>query len=115
MSVENHNLNRHFPKKNALGHEHLWDPCSMPQSIHNQICRADSVFLQSAIDKATSGTLIEANKILHEAKRHKEANIRIQPIEYNQIRFLAFSNASFSSPKQAWLSHWYDNHDYTCK
>ena len=56
--------------------------------------------LQSAINKATVSTLIDANKILHEAKQHKDTTIRIQPIEYEQIRFLAFSDASFSSPKQ---------------
>ena len=56
--------------------------------------------LQSAINTATISTLIEANKTLHEAKRHKDTKIKIQPIDIKQLRFLAFSDASFSSPKQ---------------
>ena len=56
--------------------------------------------LQSAINTATITTLIEANKTLHEAKRHKDTKIKIQPISIQQLRFLAFSDASFSSPKQ---------------
>ena len=56
--------------------------------------------LQSAINTATINTLIEANKTLHEAKRHKDTKIKIQTIPIQQLRFLAFSDASFSSPKQ---------------
>ncbi|CAL1146079.1 unnamed protein product [Cladocopium goreaui] len=56
--------------------------------------------LQSAINTATISTLTEANKTLHEAKRHKDTKIKIQPIDIKQLRFLAFSDASFSSPKQ---------------
>ena len=57
-------------------------------------------FLQSDINKATIETLIQANKTLHEAKRHKNTTIKIQPIPMDKIRFLAFSDASFSSKKQ---------------
>ena len=57
-------------------------------------------FLQSDINKATIETLIQANKTLHEAKRHKETAIKIQPIPMDKIRFLAFSDASFASKKQ---------------
>ena len=57
-------------------------------------------FLQSAVNSATIQTLNEANKILHDAKRHKDTTITVQPIPINKLRFLAFSDASFSSKKQ---------------
>ena len=57
-------------------------------------------FLQSDINKATIETLIQGNKVLHEAKRHKNTTIRIQSIPMERIRFLAFSDASFASQKQ---------------
>eukprot|EP00435_Cladocopium_sp_Y103_P018806 s1370_g4.t1 len=56
-------------------------------------------FLQSDINKATVQTLLEANKTLHEAKRHSEVSVTIQPIQCQDLRFLAFSDASFSSKK----------------
>ena len=56
--------------------------------------------LQSAINSARISTLTEANKILHEAKRHKDTTIKIQSIPFDQLRFIAFSDASFSSAKQ---------------
>ena len=55
--------------------------------------------LQSAVPKATISTLIEANRILHEAKRHHDTSIVIQPIPLQDVRFLAFSDASFASAK----------------
>ena len=45
-------------------------------------------------------TLIQGNRILHEAKKYKDTHVRIQPIPMDQIRFLAFSDASFASKKQ---------------
>ena len=57
-------------------------------------------FLQSEINQATVATLIQGNQVLHEAKRHKDTTIRIQPIPMDKIRFLAFSDASFASKKQ---------------
>ena len=56
-------------------------------------------YLQSEINKATVQTLLDANRILHEAKRHKDTTIKIQPINPEEFRFLVFSDASFSSPK----------------
>ena len=57
-------------------------------------------FLQSEVNKATVETLIQGNRILHEAKKYKDTHVRIQPIPMDQIRFLAFSDASFTSKKQ---------------
>ena len=57
-------------------------------------------FIQSQINSATINTLNEANKILHEAKRHKQTSITIKPISLDKLRFLAFSDASFTSKKQ---------------
>ena len=55
--------------------------------------------LQSSINSATSETLLDANKTLHEAKKHSNVSITIQPIACEDLRFLAFSDASFSSKK----------------
>ena len=54
-------------------------------------------FLQSQVNQASVGTLIEANKTLHEAKRHHDVEITVQPIAREDLRFLAFSDASFAS------------------
>ena len=57
-------------------------------------------WLQSRINSAKVSTLIEANKTLHEAKMHSKVSIRIQPIEIDRVRFIAFSDASFASNKE---------------
>ena len=54
-------------------------------------------YLQSRVNDATVSTLLEANRILHEAKRHHEVSLTIQPINCEDLRLLAFSDASFSS------------------
>ena len=56
--------------------------------------------LQSAIPHATIGTLQEGNKLLHEAKRFHDVTITIKPIPVEDFRFMAFSDASFSSQKK---------------
>ena len=53
--------------------------------------------LQSQINTAKVTTLIMANKTLHTAKKHHDVTIKINPIEINDLRFLAFSDASFAS------------------
>ena len=53
--------------------------------------------LQSSINQATVETLITANQALHEAKKHHDVTIKIQPIATKDLRFLAFSDASFAS------------------
>ena len=53
--------------------------------------------LQSAINQATIETLCFANQTLHEAKTYHDVEIQIQPINMTDIRFLAFSDASFAS------------------
>eukprot|EP00435_Cladocopium_sp_Y103_P009870 s2832_g2.t1 len=53
--------------------------------------------LQSAINSATVETLTSANQALHEAKKHHDVTIKIQPIATSDLRFLAFSDASFAS------------------
>ena len=55
--------------------------------------------LQSAINKAKVEHLLEANKVLHEAKQHANVSLRIQPISLDDVRFVAFSDASFASEK----------------
>ena len=56
-------------------------------------------FLQSAINQATVGTLIEANQAVYEAKKHHDVSIVIQNIKTSDLRFLAFSDASFASKR----------------
>ena len=55
--------------------------------------------LQSQINSATVATLMQANRALHEAKRHHDVTVTIQSIETKQVRFLSFSDASFASRK----------------
>ena len=57
-------------------------------------------FLQSAINHAKVETLMEANRVLHEAKKHHDVTITIKPIPFTDFRFMAFSDASFSSAKK---------------
>ena len=54
-------------------------------------------FLQSKVNCAVVETLLEANRTLHEAKRHHDVELVIQPIACPDLRFLAFSDASFAS------------------
>ncbi len=55
--------------------------------------------LQSSVNQATVGTLVQGNKTLHEAKRHHDVSITIHPIPCEDLRFLAFSDASFASKR----------------
>ena len=55
--------------------------------------------IQTEIQKATVSTLLEANRLLHETKKHSSVQVKIQSIPPEQIRFIAFSDASFSSAK----------------
>ena len=56
--------------------------------------------LQSSINTATVETLLEANKTLHEAKRHQDVTITIKPIPLKDFCFMVFSDASFASAKR---------------
>ena len=56
-------------------------------------------WLQSQINKAGVGTLIDGNNTLHEAKLHADVTIKFQPIPVEDIRFIAFSDALFASSK----------------
>lgn len=53
--------------------------------------------LQSNINNATVSTLIAANKALHIAKKHHEVTIKINPMAPEDLRFVAFSDASLAS------------------
>ena len=69
-------------------------------SVHTRPDLASRLsFLQSDINSATIATLLEANRTLHEAKRHSNVSITIHPIACDDLRFLAFSDASFASKK----------------
>lgn len=54
-------------------------------------------FLQAKITVAKVQDLLEANKLLHEAKAHKDTKITIKSIPLNDLRFVSFSDASFAT------------------
>ena len=54
-------------------------------------------FLQAKITVAKVQDLIEANKLLHEAKTYKDTKITIKSIPLNDLRFVSFSDASFAT------------------
>ena len=54
--------------------------------------------LQSRIPKATISDLLEANRVLYEAKTHP-VSIMIVPIPQERVAFCAFSDASFETKK----------------
>ena len=43
---------------------------------------------------------MEGNRVLHEAKRHHDVTVTLKPIPPQHFRFMAFSDASFSSPSK---------------
>ena len=57
-------------------------------------------WLQSRINRAQVSTLLECNRTLHEAKKYADVTIKVQPIPLEHLRFVAFSDASFSSAKE---------------
>eukprot|EP00435_Cladocopium_sp_Y103_P044365 s2174_g12.t1 len=56
-------------------------------------------WLQSEINRAKVSTLIDANRILHEARMHSGVQIIVKAIPIDDVRFVAFSDASFASNK----------------
>ena len=56
-------------------------------------------FLQSHIHNGQEKHLIEANKTLHDAKVHADVHLTFQPIPVEDIRFVAFPDASYASEK----------------
>ena len=55
--------------------------------------------LQSSVNRATVSELIQANKVLAEAKMHK-VSLMVLPIKPELLTYCAFSDASFLSGKQ---------------
>ena len=56
-------------------------------------------YLQSNINRAKVSMLCEANKVLHEAKTYADTVLKIHPIPLSDLRFIAFSDASFASER----------------
>ena len=54
--------------------------------------------IQTQVSKATVSTLLDANKLLHEAKKHK-VTVLVKSIPVDKVRFIAFSDASFASAR----------------
>eukprot|EP00435_Cladocopium_sp_Y103_P016115 s3079_g4.t1 len=57
--------------------------------------------IQARITCATINDLTQGNKLLHDAKRFADTNIRIQALDPNKIRFLSFSDAAFATREKA--------------
>ena len=55
--------------------------------------------IQTEITKATVKTLMEANKLLHEAKKYQSVSLCVKSIPPEKVRFIAFSDASFASAR----------------
>ena len=55
-------------------------------------------FLQTRINKGQVQHLLEANKVLHEAKAH-QVSLMIDPIPEDNVTFCTFSDASFATSK----------------
>ena len=54
-------------------------------------------FLQSKINSARIGDLLEANRLLGDAKRHAQVGITISSIPEESVRLVSYSDASFAS------------------
>ena len=61
---------------------------------------AKVAFLQKKIPKAMVSDLMEANKVLREAKTTSETSILVQPIPLQEVTFASFGDASFASENQ---------------
>ena len=58
-------------------------------------------FLQAKLNAATIQELLDANKLLQDAKMFKNTRIKIKPIPLSAVRFLSFSDASFATRSNA--------------
>ena len=73
-------------------------------AVHSRPDLAAKVgFLQSQVNKGRVKHLIEANRVLYEAKTH-QVSLMVVPIPEQHVTFCTFSDASFASSK--------DNHSY---
>ena len=57
--------------------------------------------LQARITCATVSDLLNANKLLEEAKRHKDVKIVVKPLPPHKIRFMSYSDAAFATREKA--------------
>eukprot|EP00435_Cladocopium_sp_Y103_P014115 s5986_g3.t1 len=70
-------------------------------AVHSRPDMAAKVaFIQKNICKVTVGTLLDANRVLVEAKQTDDTAIMVRPIPLDQITFASFGDASFASASQ---------------
>ena len=70
-------------------------------AVHSRPDIATKVaYLQKGIPKATVETLLEANRVLKEAKEFSEVSLFVRPIPLEKITFASFGDASFASSQQ---------------
>jgi transposase InsO family protein len=57
--------------------------------------------LQAKVTCATVADLLHGNRLLADAKRFSDVNIKVQSLPLDQIRFLSFSDAAFATREKA--------------
>ena len=60
--------------------------------------------LQTEVNKATVGTLMAANKVLHEAKMYRNTFILVPALPVDQVTYCAFHDASFFKCRGTFVS-----------
>eukprot|EP00435_Cladocopium_sp_Y103_P051036 s1582_g15.t1 len=70
-------------------------------AVHSRPDLAAKVaFIQKSICKATVSTLLDANRVLVEAKQTADTRIMVRPIPLHKVTFASFGDASFASASQ---------------
>eukprot|EP00435_Cladocopium_sp_Y103_P025468 s968_g6.t1 len=67
-------------------------------AVHSRPDIATKVaYIQKAIPKATVSDLMEANKVLREAKEFSHTSLFVRPLPFRELTFASFGDASFAS------------------
>ena len=101
-SIEVPRDRRKFPEANVTDHERqslrgLIGSVQYGATNTRPDLSAKLSFLQAKITIAKVQDLLDANKLLNEAKAHKETKIIIKSIPLEDLRFVSFSDASFAT------------------
>ena len=101
IQVDRHRRKTPQAPVSELERQHLRQLCGSLQYAATQtrpdICAKVGI-LQSTIPRACIEDLLEANRVLFEAKKHP-VSLVVVPIEESRVAFVAFSDASFETKK----------------
>ena len=93
-------IGRHSPQERINGKEkHQLKAIIGSLQYAAENTRPDLASQLSQLRSAVNSALLSANKTLHKAKKHHNVSMQIQLIPPKELRFLAFSDASFASRK----------------